>query len=274
MEKSELIKILASPSKKVMENKKIIPSIIIAESLRILFSDDMSTCYEDLILGNNPMAVEANSDFKGEKIYNEKLKVMYRTYDTIEEGIANYITLNSKSKFNSIKEVYNYKDALNKLSAMFYKSELEKFILAYKLFDIDHNVLKKTYSGKKNIIDSIKTNNTVDELKKITKSFTGSELGKTYEQFQKETIKEKTRIDNEKKNNKIRTNTLTKASMVKIHNANLYSDIYTSSPTRSISGTYYLLDGLCKNNRYAIVMKKEYAGKRDYIMGYVDKKFI
>ena len=139
MEKSELIDLIKIPAVSVMKEKKILASIIIAESIRILYTDNMITCYSDLVMGNNPMAVEADKNYTGETIYNEKTKVLYRTYPSLEEGISNYITLNEKDKFDKIKEIYDYNEALAKLSAKFYDTEeLKTYIEAYRLYELDN----------------------------------------------------------------------------------------------------------------------------------------
>lgn len=271
MEKSEIIKILEEPAIEVMKQKKILVSILIAESIRILYKDNMSSCYEDLIIGNNPMAVEATESFKGEKIYNEKTKTMYRTYETLEEGIANYITLHETDKFDIIKEIYNYKDALNKLSSKFYNvTELEKYIMAYQLNTIDQNVLKQMYPGKRNVIETDINSETADLMKMLVDIHAGVGLNMTASEFENEE-NNNVRVLQESINNKIDTRTLKKGTTVKLHNANLYNSLKANTPTRCITGEFYLLDGIYKYHRYAIVMKQQYVGNSNMIMGYIDE---
>lgn len=265
MEKSELIDLIKVPAVEVMNEKKVLASILIAESVRILFSDDMITCYSDLVAGNNPMAVEADKNYKGETIYNEKKKIVYRTYNSLEEGIANYITLNS-DKFDIIKEIYDYKTALSKLEAKFYDiADLSKYIESYRLYDIDGKQLKKMYSGK-TVVESVPENRTTLLLKDMANIHDGVSLNKTKAQVEKETKKME---EETVKNERIRHPTMA-GTPVTLHMVNLYKNVETGTPMRAINGTYYLMDGICKYERYAIVMKKEYVRKPQYVLGYVD----
>lgn len=262
MEKSELISIMKEPACSVMKEKKVLPSIIIAESIRILYSDEMVTCCDKLIKANNPMAVAVEGDFNVEKIWNAKNHTLYRVYNSIEEGIENYITIN-ENKFELIKEIYNYEDALSKLSGHFYKiSELKRYISAYQLWNIDQIALKQIYSGNKNIVEINNDTSSAEMLKNFVKTHDGTGL-----------INSKTKVEKEEyiKIKKPSKEELKKGSEIKLHRANLYTDNTTGKPIRCITGTYYLYNGVCKYNRYAIVMKKEYVGKWEFIIGYVNK---
>lgn len=266
MEKSELIDLIKGPAVEVMNEKKVLASILIAESIRLLFSDDMITCYSDLVAGNNPIAVEADKKYSGETIYNEKKKVVYRTYGSLEEGIANYVTLNSE-KFDVIKEIYDYETALSKLSAKFYDiADLKKYIESYRLYDIDSKQLKKMYSGNKTVVETVPENKTTLFLKDMAGIHDGVGLNKTKAQVVRE---EKKAMEEKVKNERIKT-PLTAGTPVTLHRTNLYKSIEAGTPMRAISGTYYLMDGICKYERYAIVMKKEYTRKPQFVLGYVD----
>lgn len=246
MKKSELIDLMISPACKVMKEKKILASIIIADAIRILYSDEMSECYEKLIKSNNPMGVRVKDDFNVKKIWNSKNCIFYRVYDTMEEGIANYITLNEEGKFKSIKKVYSYKNALSKLSVNFYNvTELEKYINAYQLYKIDQNVLRQIYSGKKNVIEVNKTKVSPEAVKDVVKEASVIEVPeiKPFE----------------------------KGYEVKLHLVPLYQKPESKKPLRSITGSFYLAEGILRNNKYAIVTKKEYVGNANYIMGYINK---
>ena len=269
MEKSELIDLIKIPAVNVMKEKKILASIIIAESIRIIYTDNMITCYSDLVMGNNPMAVEADKNYTGETIYNEKTKVLYRTYPSLEEGISNYITLNEKDKFDKIKEIYDYNEALAKLSAKFYDTEeLKTYIEAYRLYDLDNAELKKMYSGSKNVIESTKTNSTTELLKSLANTHEGPSLGKTKAKVDKENI-EKKKVEEEKMNSRIKK-PLSPGTKITAHMVNLYKSIESNIPLRAITGTYYLMDGKCHYDRYAIVMRKEFKNKPNYTIGYID----
>lgn len=274
MEKSELIDLIKVPAVNVMKEKKILASIIIAESIRILYADNMITCYSDLVMGNNPMAVEADKDYEGETIYNEKTKVLYRTYPSLEEGISNYITLNEKKKFNRIKEVYDYKEALSKLSAKFYDTkELETYIEAYRLYELDNIQLKEMYSGSKNVIESTKKNTTTEMLKSLVNTHEGPGIGKTKAEVEKEKIKKERKAEEEKLNSRIQK-PLSAGTKLSLRMVNLYKSIESNVPMRAISGIYYLMDGQCKYDRYALVLKEEYIYKPEFVIGYIDSSDI
>lgn len=274
MEKSELIDLIKVPAVNVMKEKKILASIIIAESIRILYADNMITCYSDLVMGNNPMAVEADKDYEGETIYNEKTKVLYRTYPSLEEGISNYITLNEKKKFNRIKEVYDYKEALSKLSAKFYDTkELETYIEAYRLYELDNTQLKEMYSGSKNVIESTKKNTTTEMLKSLVNTHEGPGIGKTKAEVEKEKIKKERKAEEEKLNSRIQK-PLSAGTKLSLRMVNLYKSIESNVPMRAISGIYYLMDGQCKYDRYALVLKEEYIYKPEFVIGYIDSSDI
>lgn len=274
MEKSELIDLIKVSAVNVMKEKKILASIIIAESIRILYTDNMITCYSDLVMGNNPMAVEADKDYEGETIFNEKTKTLYRTYPSLEEGISNYITLNEKKKFNRIKEVYDYKEALSKLSAKFYDTkELETYIEAYRLYELDNTQLKEMYSGSKNVIESTKTNTTTEMLKSLVNTHEGPGIGKTKTEVEKEKIKKERKMEEEKLNNRIQK-PLSAGTKLSLRMVNLYKSIESNVPMRAISGIYYLMDGQCKYDRYALVLKEEYIYKPEFVIGYIDSSDI
>lgn len=267
MEKSELIDLIKVPAVNVMKEKKVLASIIIAESIRILFTDDMVTCYSDLVAGNNPMAVEAPKGYNGETIYNEKKKVLYRTYDSLEEGISNYITLNEKEKFDKIKEVYDYAEALSKLASKFYDTkDLKTYIEAYRLYDIDNAQVKKMYSGSRNVIEHVGRNSVVMTLRDMANIHDGVGVGKTKTVTEREN---RQRMEREIKNNRIAT-PLKAGTKLSLHSVNLYKNLDINIPTRAITGVYYLMDGKCVYERYAIVMKPEYVKKPQYVLGYID----
>lgn len=274
MEKSELIDLIKVSAVNVMKEKKILASIIIAESIRILYTDNMITCYSDLVMGNNPMAVEADKDYEGETIFNEKTKTLYRTYPSLEEGISNYITLNEKKKFNRIKEVYDYKEALSKLSAKFYDTkELETYIEAYRLYELDNTQLKEMYSGSKNVIESTKKNTTTEMLKSLVNTHEGPGIGKTKAEVEKEKIKKERKAEEEKLNSRIQK-PLSAGTKLSLRMVNLYKSIESNVPMRAISGIYYLMDGQCKYDRYALVLKEEYIYKPEFVIGYIDSSDI
>lgn len=271
MEKSELIDLIKVPAVNVMKEKKVLASIIIAESIRILFADDMITCYSDLVAGNNPMAVEAPKGYDEETIYNEKKKVLYRTYDSLEEGISNYITVNEEEKFNRIKEVYDYKEALSKLASKFYDTApLKTYIEAYRLYDIDNAQIKKMYSGSKNVVEHTGRNTVAMTLRDMVNTHDGVGIGKTRAVAERES---RQKMATQVKNNKI-TGPLKAGTKIALHSTNLYKDLKVNIPTRAITGTFYLVDGRCVYERYAIVLKLEYVGKSEYILGYIDESDI
>lgn len=267
MEKSELIDLIKVPAINVMKEKKVLASIIIAESIRILFADGMITCYSDLVAGNNPMAVEAPKGYDGETIYNEKKKVLYRTYDSLEEGISNYITLNEEEKFNKIKEIYDYTEALAKLASKFYDTkDIKTYIEAYRLYDIDNTIVKKMYSGSKNVIGRVGRNTVAMTLRDMANIHDGIGIGKTRAVVEREN---KQIMETTIKNNRIAM-PLKAGTKLALHSVNLYKSLDINIPTRAITGTYYLMDGKCVYERYAIVMKPEYVGKSQYVLGYID----
>ena len=72
MNRNELIIILKEPAYRVMRHLKIASSIIMAICIARLEQDDVINIADDLIMGNNPMAIEPDYSYDGETILNEK----------------------------------------------------------------------------------------------------------------------------------------------------------------------------------------------------------
>lgn len=253
MNKSEIIELLRQPAVDAFvsaaESKRILPSILIAGALIKLegFSEDE---LELLVSANNYHALKAGKKYTKEVVTIGESK--YKTFSSVEDfisGVSDYTG-----------SVMSYSDALKKKNLP--ESVVNSYtstITGYSLDSIDEEAIEKLYSGKSIVVetDSVKE----EEEKKV-------------EEEQVETVSE-TVEEPAVEESVINATTATvfdKGTMVRLINANLYKTPVTTIPTRSLTGTYYLVDGVSRNGRYGIVMKEAYVGDARYTLGYVKKE--
>lgn len=258
MERSHLINILKNHAITVSKEKKIAPSIIVAESIYTLYNEDLYDNIEKLINNNNPFAIKAGKRFKGKTFNLNNIK--YKVFDSLESGISTYISNNESRRFNKIKNIFRYQDAISKDDTLSEdkSNRLLSFIEAYKLYDLDEEFINQfIYTFTKNVVEVPtqndntlfyqKMHNCEPEREKIT-----PELVRIHE--------------SEKKEKKVN---IQRGDKITLKNANLYQKINSKIPTRSISGEYYISTKIEKN-RCGVVMKPEYVNKDIYILGYIN----
>lgn len=253
MEKQELILKLKNPAIHVMKEKKIIASILIAESICVLYSKNIYQDINRLLNLHNPFAIS----------YNGK----YREYRTLEEGIANYITSN-QDRFCNLENLFRYGDVLVKDNTLSIakKNQLKSLIEKYHLYEYDIEAISLLYESKKNIIEIPSRNKNTLYYQKQS-NCEPDKIKTTPESILIEEVEKKKKENNKK---------LEKGQQITLSNVNLYETYDSKIPLRSISGTYYISTDLNKmrNNRCGIVMKKEYIGNDLLLSGYIDVRKI
>jgi len=278
MDRRELITILKEPAYKVMRELKIPSSIIMAISIAILEQEDIIHIAEDLVLGNNPMAIEPDYSYDGETILNEITKKVYRVYGSLEEGLANYITSN-KDIFENMKGIlqYDYAFKKNETYTREEKDYLISIIEEFELYSLDKQASDIFFSSKSenslielentdhiNIVDEIKESMGIIENKK-------EETAKPIHIVKKKKRVELKPIKTKKISDNLESKTIMAGTRIYLLGANLYESAVSNVPVRSITGEFFICSGVCENNKYAIAKT---LNMNNYIMGYVNRRQI
>ncbi len=266
MEKRELISILKQPAINVMKEKKIIASILIAESICTLYSKDIYSDMNKLLKYNNPFANLSDKIYsvvEGTKSVSYDSRDKYMKYSSLEFGISNYITRNN-DRFRKLINLFRYEDVLIKDDTLSTakRNQLKNIIEAYQLHKLDIEALSLIYESKKNVIEiPSKNNNTLYYQKQ-----SNCEPNKV------KITPESVLIDEYEKKKKENNKKIKKGQQIILSNANLYENYDSKIPIRSISGIYYINTDShkIKNNRCGIVMKKEFVGNELLVLGYID----
>ena len=274
MEYQEIIDIVKDPAMPVAKELEVPSSILIALSVLILDNEEYANIQKGLLDANNPYAIEANyvsKKTKKKKVYNDKNKKLYHSFDSMEEAIANFVTTN-ETIFSTMKGTKDYVVALNDNDALTddQKDQIVMIIEEYKLNDCD------IWGDKLNIITpSIEVEQPIvnDAAKEIIDAV--SEINP---EMKKEDVVPVLNLPKTTKSivrniadHRVRRELCTAGTKIHVLRTNLYKTIYDKIPTRSITGDYYLYSGVEKYQRYAVVAKKEYVGVNDdLILGYID----
>ena len=251
MSKSEIIELLKQPAidafVKVDTPKRILPSILIAGALIKLdgFKEDNLS---SLIAANNFHALKAGKKYTKETITIDETK--FKVFESVEDFIS--------AVTDYTGSVMSYEDALQKkaLPDSIYNSYIST-ITSFDLDQIDEKAIEKLYSGESVIVETDGTTKD-DQAKEVP--------------VEKPT--EDAKVDDTPKSisNTTKATRFDKGTKLNLINANLYTSPTSSAPTRLVSGTYYLADGVSRNGRYGIVMKEKFIGDARYIIGYVKKE--
>lgn len=273
MNRLDIIKQVKQAAIDVMQDRKVLASVLIAES--ILLSEK-----HEQIIANNPLRLRnmKNDMLMGfnsiEDCYN-----FFIDYGIIENGRKNIIgNYNYKSLVRSLK--------LDETT----ENSIIEIIEAYKLNDIDNQVLSDIYDGKRTIVE-IDGEPFID-CYRVREAF-GSDKTEILTTFNKEEAIEECKkyfgysVFNSK-GKPIFTNALTpelKAKMeleervavvpkngskVYLNAVNLYESPDSKVPIRSVTGFYYICGTKRYNNRYMITNKLEYVGDKNLIIGYIN----
>ena len=273
MNRLDIIKQVKPSAINVMHDRRVLASVLIAES--ILLSESGKE-----IIANNPIKLrnaknDALMGFKNiEDCYN-----FFIDCGIIESGRTNIIGNNNyKSLVRSLR--------LDETTA----NSIIEVIESYKLNEIDEQVLKDMYDGKRTIVE-IDGEPFID-CYRVREAF-GSDRTEILVTFDKDEAIETCKkyygysVFNSK-GKAIFTNALTpeiKAKMelesrvvavpktgskVYLNAVNLYETPTSKTPMRSITGFYYVSESKRYNNRYMITNKPEYVGDKNYVLGYIN----
>lgn len=278
MNRIDILNQVKVPAMNVMQDRRVLASFLIAES--ILISE---VCEE--IEYNNPLKLRKRSSDT------------FMKFETIEDCFNYYIDciISDRGK-SDIIGVYDPKRLIKKLLSFgnTLGNTLLEIIEAYKLNDIDKQVLDDLYSGKRTVIEIDKE--PFIDCYKVREAF-GSNKTEVMVTFDKEeAIKECNKYYGysvfNSKGDMVYTNALTpelKAKMelesrivtekpkllnnkVYLNRVNLYKSPDDKVPMRCVTGEYYICNDKRYNNRYMITDKPENINNSSYVLGYINAK--
>lgn len=273
MNRLYIIKQVKQSAVEVMQDRRVLASLLIAES--VLISEN----YESII-GNNPLRLK--------NIDND----MVIGFDSIEDCYNFFIDrgIVENGRENIIGN-YNYKSLVKLLR--FDNStcnSIIEIIEAYKLNDIDKQVLDNMYDGKRTVVEingepfidcyrvreafgsdrteilmTFDKDEAISECKKYYGYSVFNSRGKAI--FTNQLTPElKAKMELEEKVAAVPKN----GSKVYLNAVNLYETPDSKIPTRSVTGFYYICGAQRYKNRYMITDKPEYIGDKSLILGYIN----
>lgn len=275
MDRIDIINKVKQPAMDVMYDRRVLASVLIAESVLI------SEQYKD-IYGNNPLRVRSAK--------TDSLLAFKSIEDCFNFFIDVGIIENGR---NNIIGNYNYKYLVKSLRlGDTNENSLIEIIESYKLNEIDQQVLLNKYDGRKTVVE-IDSEPFID-FYRVREAF-GSDRTEIFSSFNKEeAINECKKYYGysvfNSKGKAIFTNSLTpelKAKMelqekvtsdnkvnagtkITLNAVNLYERPDSKVPIRCITGEYYISDNKRYNNRYMITNKPEYIGSA-HVIGYINE---
>lgn len=271
MNRLDIIKQVKGPAIEVMQDRRVLASFLIAEC--IVNSESHTE-----ISGNNPLRLK---DYKTDVLL---------AFDSIEDCFnffidSGIITSGRSNVFGN----YDYKSLIKSLRLGPAGNSLIEIIEAYKLNDIDLDVMYDMYEGKRTIVE-IDKEPFIDHYR-VREAFGSNEILSTFDRDEAIATCKKYygySVFNSR-GQAIFTNALTpelKAKMemqekivsipkagnkIYLNSVNLYEKPDSKSPIRAITGFYYISDNKRYNNRYMITNKPEYIGNSNFILGYINE---
>lgn len=271
MERRDIIKIVKPAAMEVMQDRRVLASLLISES--ILISEPLTE-----IKRNNPLLL---------KNYNTGSLFSFKD---IEDCFNYFIDAAISSGRSNIVGNYNYKSLIKNLKLSDNENALIEIIESYKLYDIDKEIISNMYDGKRTVVE-IDNQPFIDQYR-VREAFGKVELLCTFNK--QEAINTCKKYPGysvfNSRGKAIYTNALTQEAKSKIvlsedtsnrpqygdkvylRSTNLYSTPDAKTPIRSVTGFYYICDNKRYNNRYMITNKVEYVGNKDHIIGYINDK--
>lgn len=257
MDNLSILKSIRKEAIEIMKEKKILASFTIASAMYF-----MNTVNEDdakrLIGANNFMKRKAGKKYNEDTITLDSDKsVKYKSYDSAEACINDWLLTFRSS---TIREVWDFDTVISKLSnAEYTKANLQMYVDAYKLTDMDKKILDEMYPPTQSIVE-------VDTLPVTTSTY--QQLS-GYKSTNMPIGKVSKRERPPKKPDHI---TFNKGNKFMVRTTNIYKTAGSSVPTRCFSGNVWLHSSTEINGRYAVVTKKENVNKgKDFIDGYIRK---
>ena len=275
MNRLDIIKQVKQSAIEVMQDRRILASVLIAECILI------SEPYRQIV-GNNPL-----------RMRNLKTDMLL-SFNSIEDCF-NYFVDNGiidNGRFNIIGNT-NYKSLVKflRLDEISENSIIE-IIESYKLNELDLEILNNMYDGRRTFVEIDKE--PFIDFYRVRKAF-GSDRTEILSTFDKDEAIKKCKeyygysVFNSK-GETVFSNALTpelKAKMelkervsapptlgtkIYLNATNLYETPDSKIPTRSVTGFYYISNNKRYNNRYMITDKPENVGNTNYILGYINDK--
>lgn len=273
MNRLDIIKQVKEAAINVMQDRRVLASILIAESILI------SEPYKEII-ANNPL-----------RMRNLKTDILFG-FNNIEDCFNYFIDYGIiENGRRDIIGNYNYKSLVKFLRVgESNENSLIEIIESYKLYEIDQEIIQNMYDGRRTVIE-IDSEPFID-CYRVRKAF-GSDRTEKLVTFDKdEAIKECKKYFGysvfNSKGKAIYTNELTPeikakieleekvsvspklGSKVYLNSVNIYERPDSKVPTRAVTGYYYISDSKRYNKRYMITNKPEYIGNSNFILGYIN----
>ena len=276
MNRIDILKQVKNSAINVMQDRRVLASLLIAES--ILISEN----YKE-IENNNPLRFKTNDNILIE-------------FNSIEDCFNCFIYyLTSGRNKDRIIGNYDYVSLIRALNLdNSINNSLIEIIQAYKLDEIDKQVLNDLYSGKRTVIEIDKE--PFIDCYKVREAF-GSNKTEVMVTFDKEEaireckkyygysvfnskgdvvfnnaltpeLKAKMELDSRI----MRTPTTKIGSKIFLNRVNLYEFPDSKTPMRCVTGQYYICDDKRYNNRYMITDKPENINNSSYVLGYINAK--
>ena len=271
MNRLDIIKKVKPAAIEVMQDRRVLASLLIAESVLV------SEQYTEISL-NNPLRL---TDIKSDALLG---------FDNIEDCFNLFIDTGIiGSNRKNIIGNYDYKSLVKSLRlGSANENAIIEIIEAYKLNEIDKEIVRNMYDGRRTIVE-IDGEPFIDYYR-VREAFGNKEVLATFDKNEAiETCKKYYGYSVfNSKGQSIFNNALTeevKAKMVlqekivpvpktgsKIHlnSVNLYEKPDSKRPMRAITGDFYVSDSKRYNNRYMITNKPEYIGNSNLILGYIN----
>lgn len=273
MNRIDIINQVKQAAINVMQDRRVLASVLIAESVLI------SEPYKE---------ITANNPFRFRSIKTDALLGFKSLEDCFNHFIDSGIIENGRS---NIIGNYDYK-SLVKLLRLGETNEnsLIEIIESYKLNEIDLEIIHNMYDGRRTMVE-INTEPFID-CYKVRAAFGSDKTEKLVTFDKQEAIEEckkyygysvfnsrgKVVFDNqltEKKKAKIELDDKVNTSInlgtkIYLNCVNLYETPDSKIPSRSITGFYFISDNKRYNNRYMITNKPENVGNAIYTLGYIN----
>ena len=271
MNRLDIIKQVKPAAIEVMQDRRILASLLIAESILV------SEQYNEILL-NNPLRL---TDSKTNAVMG---------FDNIEDCFNLFIDTGIiGSNRKNIIGNYDYKSLIRSLHlGLSNENALIEIIEAYKLNDIDAEILRNMYDGRRTIVE-INGEPFIDHYR-VREAFGTKEILATFDKEEAINTCKKYygySVFNSK-GKAIFNNALTEevkakmtlqekivavpktGSKVYLTSVNLYEKPDSKKPMRAITGEFYMSDSKRYNNRYMITNKPEYVGNSNLILGYIN----
>lgn len=250
MKLGEVVKVCSDPLKNVALkfNKDELDPSFMSNTLAyaVELHKNKSTTNDDIMVNNNPMALIDPST--GEK---RKFSTKEECFIRFKESYYNDLKLNDNEETQQVVKSFNLhrfdKEILGELSGNIIdlpEEKCEPMVDVYKVEKRDKTV-------------GVSTN--IDEAKKMKEKNPGSVIKNSRGKI----VGEKLKIGNQV------TSRYEPGSRVEVNNINLYDRFKDLSPSRIISGIYYMYDGRIVNGRIAICKRADIETSMRKIIGFI-----